>query len=170
MSSIGETPKNLASALELKKVSWLGDCCLLCECTKGCKIQHISTENLLNFPGRKVWPLDKLWSQDLGLPASKNNPNYSSIVCVTCTLKYTEHYWASLFLENKKLINKFRPSRSQNSTMLEEKSTSLHNSYSSWHLHIHVHLLFSVWSLDLSVASLVFRNGTSCCVTRRNFK
>ena len=33
-----------------------------------------------------------------------------------------------------------------------------------------VHLLFSVGSLDLYVASLVFMKGTSCCVIRRNFK
>ena len=33
-----------------------------------------------------------------------------------------------------------------------------------------VHLLFSVGSLDLFVASLVFMKGTSCCVLRRNLK
>ena len=32
-----------------------------------------------------------------------------------------------------------------------------------------VHLLFSVWSLNLFVASLVFMKGTSCCVIIRNF-
>ena len=34
----------------------------------------------------------------------------------------------------------------------------------------YVHLLFSVGSLDLFVASLVFMKGTSCCVLRRNLK
>ena len=33
-----------------------------------------------------------------------------------------------------------------------------------------VHLPFSVRSLDLFAASLVFMKGTSCCVIRRNFK
>ena len=32
-----------------------------------------------------------------------------------------------------------------------------------------VHLPFSVRSLDLFVASLVFMKGTSCCVIKRNF-
>ena len=34
----------------------------------------------------------------------------------------------------------------------------------------YVHLPFSVGSLDLFVASLVFMKGTSCCVLRRNLK
>ena len=33
-----------------------------------------------------------------------------------------------------------------------------------------VHLPFSVRSLDLFVASLVFMKGTSCCVIKGNFK
>ena len=33
-----------------------------------------------------------------------------------------------------------------------------------------VHLPFSVGSLGLFVAPLVFMKGTSCCVTRRNLK
>ena len=33
-----------------------------------------------------------------------------------------------------------------------------------------VHFSFSVGSLDLFVASLVFMKGTSCCVKRRNLK
>ena len=33
-----------------------------------------------------------------------------------------------------------------------------------------VHLPFSIGSLDIFVASLVFMKGTSCCVIRRNLE
>ena len=46
----------------------------------------------------------------------------------------------------------------------KRKLTGLHDSYSSWHLYI---LPFSSRSLDLFLASLLFRKGTSFCVIGR---
>ena len=45
---------------------------------------------------------------------------------------------------------------------------SPHDFYGSWHLYICCFLFGHLF--DLFVASLVFMNGTSCCVLRRNFR
>jgi len=78
MLSTKETSKKLAAVLEQKNSSCSGDCCRLCKCLfkvqKGDKFQHISTENLLQLPGKKgveKQPLEKLLSEDLGLSLSK---------------------------------------------------------------------------------------------------
>jgi len=78
MLSTKETPKKLATVLEQKNYLCSGDCCRLCECLfkvqKGDKFQHISTENLLQLPGKKgveKRPLEKLLSEDLGLHFSE---------------------------------------------------------------------------------------------------
>jgi len=66
--------------LKPKNASCSGDCCRLCGCPFkvqiGDKIKHISTENLLlsGKKGIKKRPLDKLLSEDLGLPVSNNRP------------------------------------------------------------------------------------------------
>ena len=68
-------------------------------------------------------------------------------------------------LESRKNIQKEEQERAVKELISGNDASSLHD-FEILRFVTNVHLLFSVGSLDLFVASLVFMKGISCCVLR----
>ena len=75
----------------------------------------------------------------------------------------------NICLESRKNIQKEEQERAVKELISGNDVSSLHD-FEILRFLTYVHLLFSVGSLDLIVASLMFMKGTSCCVLRRNLK
>ena len=72
-------------------------------------------------------------------------------------------------LGKQKNIQKEAQERAVKELILGNDVSSLHD-FEILRFVTYVHLPFTVGSIDLFVASLVFMKGTSCCVLRRNLK
>ena len=75
----------------------------------------------------------------------------------------------NIHLESRKNVQKEEQGRVVKELISANDVSSLHD-FEILLFVTYVHLPFSVGSLDLFVASLVFIKGTSCCVLTRNLK